>query len=100
MDNIKHNTSYKRAKKRIEKIKGFYIHLIIFILFNIFMGIQNFIDHGVEGLLYSFMGFGLFWGIGLFFHWYGVFGKGLFFKDWENQKIKELMEDEEKEMWK
>ena len=40
----------------------------------------------------------VFWGIGLFFHWLGVFGfqsLGLG-KDWEEKKIKELMEQEDK----
>ena len=39
----------------------------------------------------------LFWGIGLFFHWLGVFGfssLGLG-KNWEDRKIKQLMEKEE-----
>ena len=38
----------------------------------------------------------LFWGIGLFFHWFGVFGTKFlgFGKDWEERKIKELMEKE------
>ena len=34
-----------------------------------------------------------FWGIGLAFHWVGVFGKGIVFsKKWEERKIKELMD--------
>ncbi len=40
----------------------------------------------------------IFWGIGLFFHWLGVFGfqsLGLG-KDWEEKKIKELMKREDK----
>ena len=39
----------------------------------------------------------LFWGIGLVFHWLGVFGfqsLGLG-KDWEERKIKEMMEKED-----
>jgi hypothetical protein len=36
-----------------------------------------------------------FWGIGLFFHWFGVFGKNLLFsKSWEERKIKEYMDKE------
>jgi len=34
-----------------------------------------------------------FWGIGLFFHWFGVFGRNfLFTKQWEERKIKEFMD--------
>ncbi len=84
---------YKRAKKKIKKIKSFYIHLVVYIIINVYTAIKAFIDHGIEGAAYSFLGFGLFWGIGLFFHWYGVFGKNLLFsKDWEERKIKDLMD--------
>jgi hypothetical protein len=38
---------------------------------------------------------GLFWGIGVFFHWYSVFGINFFLgKGWEEKKIKELMDKE------
>jgi hypothetical protein len=31
----------------------------------------------------------------MLFHWYGVFGKNLFFsKEWEQKKIQELMNNE------
>lgn len=84
---------YKRAKKRIKKIKSFYIHLTVYIIINVYIAIEAFINIGIEGVGFSFMGVGFFWGIGLFFHWYGVFGKSLLFsKDWEKRKIKELME--------
>ena len=40
----------------------------------------------------------VFWGIGMFFHWLGVFGfKSIGFgSDWEEKKINELMEKEDK----
>jgi len=42
-----------------------------------------------------------FWGIGLAFHAYGVFGKHLLFsKDWEERKIKEFMEKDKVDHWK
>ena len=50
----------------------------------------------------GFSGFGpyaaaVFWGIGLVFHFLGVFGPTfLFGKDWENKKIEEYMEKERK----
>jgi hypothetical protein len=34
-----------------------------------------------------------FWGIGLAFHWFGVFGKNIVFsKEWEDRKMKEFMD--------
>ena len=38
----------------------------------------------------------VFWGIGVLFHWIGVFEIVSFVgKDWEDKKIKELMEKEQ-----
>lgn len=98
--------NYIRAKKRVKEIKGFYIHLIVYVLINIFLsGII------IYGLMQSGDSFGeaitnfgtystaFFWGIGMFFHWLGVFGfKSLGLgKDWEDRKIKELMDKDDKQ---
>lgn len=89
---ISKEKSYKRAQKKVKKIKAFYIHLLVYIISNVYMSIVAYRDHGIEGVGYTLMGFGLFWGIGLLFHWYGVFGKSfLFSKAWEKRKIEELM---------
>ena len=103
-NNFLQEHSYIRAKKRVKDIKGFYIHLIVFIITNIF--ISGIIIFGLMQSGYKFnqslSNFGvystwIFWGIGLFFHWLGVFGfKFLGFgKEWEEKKIKELMERED-----
>lgn len=95
--------NYLRAKKRVEKIKGFYIHLLVYIIVNLFL--SSIIFYGLtfdEGNTYSeaFSNFGLysvwvFWGIGVFFHWLGVFGFNSFLgKSWEDKKVKEIMEKE------
>lgn len=101
--------SYIRAQKRVKDIKGFYTHLIVYISINIF--ISGIIIYGSMKSGVSFgeaiSNFGvystpLFWGIGLFFHWFGVFGfKSLGLgKDWEERKIKEYMEKENDQMKK
>ena len=84
---------YKQAKKEVKKIKSFYIHFAVYLVLNTYMAIHSFIFDGFDGLRNSLIGFGLFWGIGVFFHWYGVFGKNFIFnKHWEKKKIKELMD--------
>ena len=93
---------YLRAKKKVKAIKGFYVHFIVYVLVNIF--ISGIIIYGLTRSGYSFndslSNFGvysswLFWGIGMFFHWLGVFGfKSLLTDDWEQKKIKELMDKE------
>lgn len=95
---------YIRAKKRVKAIKGFYIHLIVYVIVNIFIsGIIIFgLLHNGYNIENTWSNFGvystwLFWGIGMFFHWLGVFGfKSLGFgTDWEEKKIREMMEKEE-----
>lgn len=90
---------YKVAKKRIKEIKGFYIHLMAYILVNGFILFvnkkivhDNFINFEIQDLSLMF-----FWGIGLFAHWAGVFGTHfLLGKKWEERKINELMDKERK----
>jgi hypothetical protein len=90
-DIIKEDT-YLRAKKRVAKIKGFYIHLAVYLIVNAIIITLNTIASGWNGFISSLLSISLFWGIGLVFHWYGIFGKNLFFsKEWEERKIQELM---------
>ncbi|WP_435262865.1 2TM domain-containing protein [Tenacibaculum sp. nBUS_03] len=82
---------YAKAKKRIEKIKGFYIHLLVTIVlipFLIFINLR-FVPQ-FHWFWFPVMGMS----IGLFFHWLGAFGfdKLGFSKDWEEKKIKEYLD--------
>ena len=91
---------YLQAKKKVKEMKAFYIHAIVYVLVNIF--ISGVIIFGLMQSGYSFSkaitNFGtystwFFWGIGIFFHWMGVFGfRSLISKDWEDKKIQEIME--------
>ena len=95
---------YLRAKKKVEKIKGFYVHFSVYVVVNIF--ISGIIIYGLthDGDSYgeAFSNFGVystwvFWGIGVFFHWLGVFGFNSFFgSNWEEKKLKEFMDREDK----
>lgn len=89
-----------RAQKRVQEIKQFYKHLVVYILFNlIFIGRRIYKDivYRDESFFEAFLdvdNYNLFfwWGVGLFFHAIKVFGKSkLFSKDWEERKIKEYM---------
>jgi len=85
--------AYKRAHDRVQELKGFYVHFITYLLVNSGLAIFNYAttpDH----LWFYWPLFG--WGIGVFFHGFGVFGKNrLFGASWEDRKIKEIMEKEE-----
>lgn len=81
---------YNKAKKRVKDIKGFYTHLAVYcvIIPTIIFVNLNFEPH-FHWFWFSTIG----WGIGLFIHWFTVFGLNLIGvgQDWEENKIKELM---------
>lgn len=96
------NNKYEAAKKQVEEIKGFYTHLTVYILVNLFLLLAQLgIFRGnfnPEGPIWTYFTTPFFWGIGLLFHGLYVFKHKLsFLKSWEERKIKEYMEKEEKE---
>ena len=102
IDNEQMNRKYIRAKKRVDQLKGYYGHLMSYIFVNLMISgfaIINDINDGYT-LLESVSHEGnyqlwLWWGIGMAFHTYGVFGARLLFmnKNWEDKKIKEFMDE-------
>ncbi len=103
----KEDIRYKKAKKRVKEIQGFYTHLLVYILVNIFIFAANssIFELGLGTINISFGDLSLpfFWGIGLFAHWATVFGLDLLLgKNWEENKIREVMEKEEQQTktWK
>lgn len=92
---------YNLAYKRVKRIKGFYTHLVIFIVINSIVIINNSFQSS-NTFLWSWKNFStaLFWGIGLLAHGLSVFGRNIFFgKNWEEKKIQELMEKDKSEKW-
>jgi len=81
-----------KAKKRVKKIKEFYIHLIVYICVNSFFIIITLLNNdGNYWFLFPLIG----WGIGLFSHAAGTFNFIPFLnKEWENKKIKQYMDEE------
>ncbi|CAL2107327.1 2TM domain-containing protein [Tenacibaculum sp. 190524A02b] len=83
---------YIKAKKRTEKIKGFYIHTIItvfIIVALIFINLKFSAEY--HWFWYPITGVSL----GLIVHFISVFGadKLGFGKDWEERKIKQFLEE-------
>jgi len=79
---------YQEAKKRVEEIKGFYFHLVAYILVNAVLIVINLLT-SPEYLWFIWPIIG--WGIGLVIHAFSVFSN-LWGKSWEERKIKEIME--------
>ncbi len=85
---------YSRAKKKVENLKGFYSNLLAYCLvipFLIFINLMTSPHH--LWFWYPMVG----WGIGIVFHAVGVFNKTSFLgRNWEEQKIQEFMEEDER----
>lgn len=94
---------YDLAYKRVKRIKGFYIHALVYVLVNAFIilsSINRNIIRGEDILEIELLSTPLFWGIGLLFHGLSVFGKNLFFgSHWEEKKIQELMDKDKNNKW-
>jgi uncharacterized integral membrane protein len=93
---------YKEAVKRVKKIKGFYTHLGIYIVINIMVFILNAqgIKEGESYFQWRTITTPLFWGIGLVAHGLSVFLPSMILGiNWEERKIKEIMEKEKNNKW-
>ena len=99
MENLSEKSDYRRedayirAKKRVESIKGFYWHLAVYVVINIFIVSVIVSNSDVSVFSFEALATPLFWGIGLLFHFLGVFGSNILFgSNWEQRKIKEFMD--------
>jgi hypothetical protein len=91
--------AYARAKKRVNELKGFYWHAFWYVAVNLVI-IYMIVSNGGKFLSFGTFSTAIFWGMGLGFHAIAVFGKNFIFsKSWEDQKIKEFMENDKKQ-WK
>ncbi|WP_035655547.1 2TM domain-containing protein [Flavobacterium filum] len=97
--NAQEEIKYQEALKRVKKIKGFYSHLLVYIVVNIMIivvNIQN-LSPGESYFQYKNFFTAFFWGIGLVAHGFSVFLPQWFLgSNWEERKIKELMEKDKK----
>jgi len=95
--NTQQNSKYIRAVERVEEIKGFYSSLIaycIVIPFLIFINLKYVSQF--HWFWFPMMG----WGIGLIFHGFKAFAYNPFLgKDWEDRKIQEYMNEDNKHYW-
>lgn len=98
--NYNEEDRYHLAKKKVDNIKGFYGNLTSYIVVNIGLIVINLWT--TPGHLWFYWPL-IWWGLGVLFHGLKVFEvMPTFGKDWEERKIKELMdkEKEDKNKWK
>ena len=92
------SSKYIRAVERVNEIKEFYGNVIsycIVIPFIIFIYFR-FTPDSFPWFWFPILG----WGIGLVIHGFRAFNYRFFLgSDWEDRKLKEFMEEEEKQYW-
>ncbi|SFZ92615.1 2TM domain-containing protein [Flaviramulus basaltis] len=90
---------YTRAAKRVKRIRGFYTHALVYIVINILIvtiNIQNLAPNESYFQWHNFITL-IGWGVGLLAHGLSVFAPNIILgKDWEERKIKELMNNDKK----
>jgi len=84
------NMAYVRAKERVEKLKGFYGNLISYCVVIPVLILINLNTSSFQWFWFPMLG----WGMGLTFHAFETFGFG---KSWEEKKIQEILQKEDKE---
>ncbi|RFN58017.1 2TM domain-containing protein [Marixanthomonas ophiurae] len=84
---------YARAKERVQKLKGFYGNLGMYLVFiPVFIWLNYKSGTGFPWAIFPIAG----WGMGVLAHAAETFNYNPFFgKDWEKRKIKELMEEDD-----
>ena len=95
---------YEMARKRVEELKGYYTHLLVYIVVNAFVSVRFVYNDVQDGftLLESVTDINtylvwIFWGIGIALQTLKVFGSRIFLgRQWEATKIKEYMDFDKK----
>lgn len=88
---------YLLAQKKVTAIKKFYSHLFWYLVVNTYLLTATYLNLDVNENFFQYHHFTtvFFWGIGIVFHWFAVFGKNTFFsKDWEKKKIEKYMQQD------
>lgn len=103
MRDFRKEDAYVRAKHHADKLKSFYVHVVIYLVLNtclttfkIFRNINNGETFNEAFFDFSTLITWALWGIGLALHAFSVFGLPfLLGKNWEQKKIEKLMKEEE-----
>lgn len=96
MDFENRENKYLRAKEQVAEIKKFYTSLLFYVIFIGFLAALNYYTNEWRYMWFLWAAFG--WGIGIVVQAIKAYKWAPFMtKDWEERKIKELMEQDENE---
>lgn len=91
MENL-NEYKYKRAKERVACIKGFYGNALAYAIVIPMLAYLNYVTTSFPWVIFPALG----WGVGLLGHSMQAFGYFPFLgKNWEERKIRELMNSDE-----
>lgn len=94
MEDHKTEERYYKAKEKVAAMRKFYSSMLSYIVFIALLGALNYWINEWRYPWFLWAAFG--WGIGLVFHALKAFDLNpIFGNDWEEKKIRELMEKEE-----
>lgn len=86
------NLKLENAKKQVKRVKGFYIHTIVYICVNLFIIVANSLNSSKGFADADGYTTALFWGFGLFAHAMSVFAPDFILgRDWEERKTQEYL---------
>lgn len=94
--------TYLKAKHRVDQIKSFYTHLLVYVVINSFIIVAKILNNLSNGETFeqAFFDFSTFlvalvWGVFLALHVFYLFVLPVFLgKNWELNKIESIMKDE------
>lgn len=83
---------FQQAKERVAALRGFYIHLVVYLLVNLLLFLINILTSPASlWFFWPLAG----WGIAIALHALSVFGLSrVLGADWEERKIQEIMGEE------
>lgn len=100
--NSEEQIKYDQARKRVKEIKSFYTHLVVYLVVNLMIVVVNIQNLDPGETYFQFKNFttAFFWGLGLIAHALSVFLPSVLMgKNWEERKIKELMDKDKGSKW-
>jgi hypothetical protein len=82
---------YERARKRVEELQGFYVHLGMYLAVNLGLFLVNMLSNpSSRWFLWPLIG----WGIAVLIHGVAVAFGGTYGRRWQERKIRQFMERE------
>lgn len=91
LDTGNDNQAYERARKRVDELLGFYMHLVVYLVVSLGLFILDTLTPGGPWFFWPVVG----WGIALLLHAASVIlGGSLLGQRWEERKTRQLMERE------